>query len=190
MPNNFTWVWDPRSCPLVDPHVGSFFMILIWPGGAASGGHVLPLHWLLKNQVSGIRKPMRRWHVSKESAKATDRFASCRDPSSGRWGDILRRRVLFLPAGRDILKGSFSVKGEAFWREQQRAFGGGRFLELRRSKLRRIEHFLERENREVWRCYFPGRQRDILENIFWLEEDIGDRVRREHSQVPSSWFPY
>ena len=47
--------------------------------------------------------------MSKESAKAANRFASCMDPSSGRL--------------RDILRGSFSVKGDAFRGELQRRMG-------------------------------------------------------------------
>ena len=133
----------------VDPHVGSFFMILIWPGGAASGGHVLPLHWLLKNQVSGIRKPMRIWHVSKESAKAADRFASCMDPSSGRWGDILGKkggrenricreeRILLRGAGQLESRGFCCRFSEAFWVEEWRSCRSsqGEPLEILRERV-------------------------------------------------------
>ena len=141
----------------VDPHVGSFFMILIWPGGAASGGHVLPLHWLLKNQVSGIRKPMRIWHVSKESAKAADRFASCMDPSSGRWGDIFGGGAF----GEGWLKEASEREGEeqaGYWErrrekgeipeEPEKEF----FWELEESsegKLGGVLAKISRENREL-----------------------------------------
>ena len=56
----------------VDPHAGLIFMQFIWPGGAASRGHALPLHWLLKNQVSGLGSQPEVGTCPKNLQKAED----------------------------------------------------------------------------------------------------------------------
>ena len=181
----------------IDPHVGSFFMILIWLGGVASGGHVLPLHWLLKNQVSGIRKPMRRWHVSKESAKAADRFASCMDPFSGRWGDILREVCRLVREGdscRVVERGS-CVRGFGVLRLER--FGGRAWEKKRRFRGAAEEdsRAWEEKEAEKGRIRVESKKERVvyLESIgssavslIWLisEENLG---RLEQSNPKPSW---
>ena len=43
---------------------------------------------------------------------------------------------------------------------------------------------------EFFRVTFRGGKEIFWRASFWLEEDNGDRVRRKHSQVPSSRIPY
>ena len=113
----------------VDPHAGLIFMQFILPGGAASRGHALPLHWLLKNQVSGIRKPTRGRHVSKESAESwrrlEERGASClvselavgdiwEDPRDD-CGGILESFGVWAEVGRDFWVLARGRPAAGFW---------------------------------------------------------------------------
>ena len=67
---------------------------------------------------------------------------------------------------------------QAFWTCCQEIFGDWLYAAEEGSSLR------EEDGEE--------RQGEIGESIFFLagRENNGDRVRRKHSQVPSSWIPY